>query len=621
MAQDFVHKPTKTGEKPAISYLQYLYIEDDGRTAKINGENCYSLSLPSKWQKASDLADGIYRSCQEYDLDYVNEENVDSRIREAIANYSQRNNHSIRHGFDQVEKPADILYQIAQQEITMMFRDRESKAPYAILNVDGATYAVNMESVEFRLKLRILYENRIRSDPSCVHSPLISEQELNKVVQQLLARNDKLRNLSLRCLSKDNVIYYDFMNEEYQYAVITQEGYTVHNDGYLLFKRYDDHHAQALPDTQSSDGEAVLDNVIKSFNIMDNEYGDKNLLFKVGLMALFFRPTTRITMPIWTVNGPPGSSKTSLLLLLKSLVDPLNGNPKSMVNSWGREDQKRDRGLTVSKNYFVIFDNLSHLSDSESDELCIYSTGGRHEERKLHTNVDSVSYELQGNIGYTSINDIAKQSDLISRQLKFELEMRTENISESAFWRKVEMQKPAILHYIFTTIGRAIPIYSQLTENPACVTSHRLADFILLCEAISRATGQPAGRIQEMFKRIEQEQAERSIDNSSFASFFADCILNRVTIRGREVTLLMKEIFDTLKEHALATNPNIQKDMDFPANPIQLGRKIERIRPSLQKLGIEIKKIGRSNKGFQYKISIKEKLSEQDTAQRILPLS
>ena len=57
-----------------------------------------------------------------------------------------------------------------------------------------------------------------------------------------------------------------------------------------------------------------------------------------------------------------------------------------MVNKWGREDQERDRGLAVSKNYFVVFDNLSRISNAESDELCLYATGGRKEERKLFTN-------------------------------------------------------------------------------------------------------------------------------------------------------------------------------------------------------------------------------------------
>lgn len=603
-----------------IRVVKWLYIDANGY-GLINGDKRYRFKICSGlngWD-IGQLEYAFKEACIKYDFPIPEDEEKLSRLllqattsagkrvlEDSTGGNSPQNNDATEESPDEIT-PSERLYKLALNEINEMFRDEELQTPYAILTIEGKRYVLNMESEQFKFKLRILYENHVIAVQDSDLSPILSEQDVNKVVQQLLARNDVTRKLYLRCYSDGSTTYYDFMNKEYQYAVITPEGYTIRDDAYHIFKRYDDYHVQTLPDNQRSDGGELLDNVIRSFNLIDNEYGDKNLLYKVSLMALFFRTQTRITMPIWTVNGPPGSSKTTLLLYVKSLVDPLNGNPKAMVNRWGREEQTRDRGLIVSKNYFVTFDNMSHIGDSESDELCLYSTGGRWGERKLHTNVDTVNYELQGNVSYTSVNDLAKQSDLISRQLKFELDIRTENVSERIFWNLREKEKPAILHYIFTTLGRAIPIYNRLSDDPNTKTGHRLADFILLCEAIGQAIGQPSGRILGLFNRLEQEQAERSIDNSTFASFFADYVLNSLSQKGNEITMLSKDVFNGLKEHASATNYDTFADVDFPKNPIQLGKKIERIRQPLLKLGIDIKKGERTSAGNPYHIRIIEK--------------
>lgn len=600
----------------------WLYIDEKGQ-GRINGDKRYSFDLPAQWN-IGELEYAFLQACVEYDLETPQDDAKLHRIiTNAIKSYGKQvteQKHQQDSGeqasSDTEEKPADLLYNLARTEITEMFRDEETQAAYAVMTIDGTRHVLNMESEQFKLKLRILHENHIAATPNTELSQLISETDLNKVVQQLLARNDTHRILYLRSYFDGSTAYYDFMNKEYQYAVITPEGYSIKDDSFHIFKRYDEYHAQILPDKESTNGGALFDNAIKSFNLIDNEYGDKNLLFRAATIALFIKPQVRPTMPIWSVNGPEGSSKTSLLLYVKDLKDPINGNPKSMVHRWRRGDKAADdRALIVSQNDFVIFDNLSHLSEEDSDEMCVYSTGGRHGGRKLYTNTDMIRYELQGNVGYTSINDVAKQSDLISRQLKFQLDIRTENMAESIFWSMKAKEKPAVLHYIFMTIGRAIPIYNKLTGNPWNLTSHRLADFILLCEAISQAIGQPEGRIIELFKRVEQEQAERSINNSSFASFFADYILNKLQ-QGADLEIQSSELFDGIKQHAAATNYDTFNDVDFPKNAIQLGKKIERLRPSLLKFNIDIRKGQHTSKGTPYRIRTIQPKPDTDKDQK-----
>ena len=69
-----------------------------------------------------------------------------------------------------------------------------------------------------------------------------------------------------------------------------------------------------------------------------------------------------------TVSGPHDSAKLILPATIKYLFDPRNIH--TCIRRPG--DQKRPR-LIISRNYLTYFDNISHLTDEESDGMCFYA--------------------------------------------------------------------------------------------------------------------------------------------------------------------------------------------------------------------------------------------------------
>jgi hypothetical protein len=612
-----------TEESGFVGYLQFVYIDGNGIDARINDNPDYKFKLPKNWRNSlvdekrrlDDIATAVYGACHQYNLDYVSEDMVAHAVSEALDSFRQCKGGTQKPSRGD-EEPADILYKLAQHEIQEMFRDEELKTPYAVFTVDGKIHVLNMDDEEFALKLAMMYENHIHSLPVSDESALVSETDLKKVIRNLKARNENYRTLNTRSYFDEieGAVYYDFENKEYQQAKITEHGYEILGNSYLSFRQLDDHHVQTLPNRDSTNGGELLDNLIKSFYILDDsENDDKNLLFKISLISKYFGPNTMLANPIDAVNGPPGAAKTSLLMIKKFLYDPVDmGNIKRiklMLTPWGggRPEDARNRKLAVSREGYTLFDNIGHhLSGPEQDEMSMYSTGGVNKERKLHTNTGLVEYSFRCFVGYTSIYDIVSQSDVIGRQLRYEVDIKKDSLSERLFWEKNIAARPAILHYIFTVISRAIPIYTKLLKTIER-TSQRLSDFIVLGEAISQALGEPANRFMEMMNNLNNEQNERSIDNNLVVSSFVDYILNDLMLQHDTMfTIHAKDLHSGLAQHYQNSGGNTH-DPFFPQNPIKLANRLTMFKAALQNNGISIEKAGRDNKGMKYVITINKK--------------
>src|SRR5215207_11043425 len=171
---------------------------------------------------------------------------------------------------------------------------------------------------------------------------------------------------------------------------------------------------------------------------------------------------------------------------------------------------------------------------------CIYATGANNQERKLHTNTEIVKYRLQANIGYNGINDLARNPDLLSRVIHFELEKLKQKVSFKQYWKQQENERPLILGYIFDVIRRVILRYER--EADKLSTTHRLADFIILGEIISQELGEVPGRFLALFQNIAYEQTTKVIENNSFAQILIEYIHSREYVDSNRKTMTKWEI-------------------------------------------------------------------------------
>jgi putative DNA primase/helicase len=82
--------------------------------------------------------------------------------------------------------------------------------------------------------------------------------------------------------------------------------------------------------------------------------------------------------PIFALIGEQGASKTSLVRMLRSLVDP------SSVPSGALPFSGRDLYIAAHNAHIQAFENVSKLSDLMSDHLCRLATGGGIRTRAVH---------------------------------------------------------------------------------------------------------------------------------------------------------------------------------------------------------------------------------------------
>lgn len=458
------------------------------------------------------------------------------------------------------------------------------------------------------------------------HEKIIGKEHLNNSIQQLKATVTERRPLYLRSFYENGVLRYDLMDEEWKYVEIGgKEGIRIREGSYRYFKRYDNNHAQVAPaicvtNKDVSKGRCLFNHLISSFNISDNETNDKKLLLKVYWIALYFNTDPKFPMPIPAVSGPHDSAKSTLLATIKYHVDPAKAID-SLVDRWGgaQKDDQRRRGLIVSRNYLTYFDNMSHITNEESDELCIYATGADYQERKVYTNTEIVKYRLQANIGYNGINDLARNPDLLSRIIHFELEKLKQKVPFKQYWKQRENERPLILGYIFDVIRRVTSRYER--EADRLSATHRLADFIILGEIISQELGEEPGRFLTLFQNIAHEQTTKVIENNSFAQILIEYIFSREYKDANGKAMTKWEIATTtfhieLVDFAKRRGYNISGIWDFPADAVGLGIRLNKLKSTLVEIGINIqRKKGSANNKWLIDISGNNNRNEEDGAE------
>jgi hypothetical protein len=559
--------------------------------------------------------------------------------------------------FNSVESkkpPADIIYDLAEAAILERFEDDNTGELYAVYEVNEHKEVHSLESIEFQYFLRQLFEKDYQKQQEYFqskneaskrgtlfdflqdcekvqlkiypHEKIIGKEHLNNSIQQLKATVTERRPLYLRSFYENGVLRYDLMDEEWKYVEIGgKEGIRIREGSYRYFKRYDNNHAQVAPaicvtNKDVSKGRCLFNHLISSFNISDNETNDKKLLLKVYWIALYFNTDPKFPMPIPAVSGPHDSAKSTLLATIKYHVDPAKAID-SLVDRWGgaQKDDQRRRGLIVSRNYLTYFDNMSHITNEESDELCIYATGADYQERKVYTNTEIVKYRLQANIGYNGINDLARNPDLLSRIIHFELEKLKQKVPFKQYWKQRENERPPILGYIFDVIRRVTSRYER--EADRLSATHRLADFIILGEIISQELGEEPGRFLTLFQNIAHEQTTKVIENNSFAQILIEYIFSREYKDANGKAMTKWEIATTtfhieLVDFAKRRGYNISGIWDFPADAVGLGIRLNKLKSTLVEIGINIqRKKGSANNKWLIDISGNNNRNEEDGAE------
>lgn len=391
------------------------------------------------------------------------------------------------------------------------------------------------------------------------------------VIEAKACFEGKKYTLHNRVCWHDNAIWYDLGTGE---AVrITANGWQIIKDPPILFKsyRHQKPHEQAKI-TEEGDAKKVLIFV----NLKDDGL---KILFIVSLISCFIPDIPHI---VFIVHGVKGAAKSTFLKIIKELVDP----SEVQILSFPRD--KVELIQMLSHHYVSPFDNVTSLSEWQSDSLCRASTGEGNSKRELFTDDEDFIYSYRRCVGLNGINVVATKPDLLDRSILIELTQipKKERKSESAFWQSFNELKGEILSGIFSVISKAMAIKPQirLKELP------RMADFAEWGCAIAEVLEYGQDAFLGAYYANMQEQNREALESSPIGEMVILFMEDRPLWEGKS-----SELLSELEKLAEANKINL-KQKGWPKAPHSLSRRLNDIKTNLLDEGIIFEKSRDENK-------------------------
>ncbi len=312
---------------------------------------------------------------------------------------------------------------------------------------------------------------------------------------------------------------------------------------------------------------------------------ENRLLLMVWIITAF---VPRIPYPALLVSGSEGSGKSTFSKFLKRIIDP---------SAVGLQDMPRkddDFDLLLYKHYCLALDNLSSLPVSRADRLCSAITSAYIEKRMLHTDVDTIILPCSPRLILNGINALTNRPDLLDRSITIRLDRIDPTKSraivevDGAFDRDL----PEILGGIADTLSRAMTIFPEVT----LASYPRMADFCRWGYAVAEALGGRGGEFLKTYAGNSVKLSDSLLENNTFMSALVQLMSDTRLIKGT-----FKGIIDRL--YAIAT-PD-RNDFSFPTARTFRAH-LERLRPSLEKVGVFFEFGRHTSKGYTVELFKKE---------------
>ncbi len=233
----------------------------------------------------------------------------------------------------------------------------------------------------------------------------------------------------------------DLGDETRRAIEVTSSGWRLVTDPGILFIR--EAGAGALPVPSDTGDLRVLR------DLLSLESAHDWALLRGALLGAF-HPTGPYLVTFFT--GPAGSGKSVAARYVASLIDPML--PQAITGT----PHSRDLLLAASKGHLTVLDNVSSLSRALSDTLAVIATGAGDRRRALYTDDQPFAVEAKGPTLITSLTQVARQPDLISRAafVHFRAMNGAQVRPERDVRRDLESARPGIFGGLLDALTRAL---------------------------------------------------------------------------------------------------------------------------------------------------------------------
>jgi hypothetical protein len=155
-------------------------------------------------------------------------------------------------------------------------------------------------------------------------------------------------------------------------------------------------------------------------------------------------------------------------------------------------------------------------------------------------------------------------------------------IGENKFINDIRQSLPNILAYVFNVLVQVLNLYDEIKDQ--IKPNHRLADFVIWSEAISRVIGNKDNVFLESWNRNTLQQNINVIQNNPLAGLLISYILNYRD--QNDFHIEPTQLFGNLRRYALEKQIDVVHAKWFPQNPEWLSRKIRILKTDLKAANI-----------------------------------
>jgi hypothetical protein len=342
----------------------------------------------------------------------------------------------------------------------------------------------------------------------------------------------------LRSQYVDGKIYVDLGDETRAIVEIGPDGWKVCDaaPAHVLFKR--GNNMQPLPVPERGGNLDALR------ELLGFEAESQNWYVVLGwLTAVWFDEYAR---PLLLWLGAPGSGKSTRALQVLDLVDP-----RPQMTAY--REKMADSGVIAGGSYLIGWDNLTKVTEGQSNWLCSMVTGAQDEVRQFYSNtgVVTITYKRTGML--TAINQPhGLAADALDRVLSVNCDALSHGRrGASELMSSLIEQRPAILGALFDHLAGTLArmpdvghISDRMTDyvrvltaaDPVLATAYREAVAVTMEEAAHEPW------IDSLLAAVRQHNGEEAIAETWFVWAFSEWRGVDDTYRPRSGKAMMSQI-------------------------------------------------------------------------------
>jgi hypothetical protein len=482
---------------------------------------------------------------------------------------------------------ATLLVALAMGAGAELFHSPEGDA-YATIDVEGHRETWPLKVRGFRRWLaRLFYEEEDKAPGSQ------AIQDALGVLEGKALYDGPESPVYTRLAAVNGTIYLDLGNAQWQAVEITASGWQVVDTPPVKFRR-----AKGLLPLP----EPVRGGTLAALRPFVNIASDDDWLLLVSWLLAALRPTG--PYPILVVCGEQGSAKSSLVRVLRDLIDP----NAAALRTTPRDE--RDLVIAANNGWMIALDNLSHLPDWLSDALCRLATGSGFATRELYTDADETIFAGQRPIVLNGIEEVATRGDFLDRAITLYLPTMPEDKrqDEKVLWEEFEKARPQILGALLDIVSSAV----QHLPTTTLSRKPRMADFALWSCAAAEACGWSADDFLDTYQGVRDAVHELTLEASLVGPLLRDFVQQHYAQQhnaqqqqpweGTASELLMAleklaqggqatqapQTGQSVTMQAPKAGSDATKHKSWPKNGRTLSNTLRRLAPTLRAVGVNV---------------------------------